>query len=438
MTNRKLNELMCLTGGDAPAGRLMRLYWQPVALAEELAGPRPVKPVRIMGQDFVLFRDEAGRLGLLDRACPHRGADLAFARREDGGLRCPFHGWLFDAAGRCLETPAEPVDSRLHERIRQPSYPVRDINGLVFAYLGPGTPPALPEFDCFVAPDSHSFAFKGFMECNWLQALEVGIDPAHASFLHRFEEDETTDTAYGRQFRAASIDSNVPMTTLLREYPRPTIDVEPTEFGLRLLTRRELNARQTHLRVTNLLFPNAFVIPMSAEMTITQWHVPVDDGSNYWFALFTSFGGPVDKDQMRQQRLELYQLPDYKPRLNRSNNWGYDPEEQRNKTFTGMGFDINVHDQWACESLGAIAYRTREHLATSDKAIIAYRRLLRRSIAQAEAGETPIMVLDRAAAAVMTGPASMDAIAPAQDWQSYWREVDRKRRNGAPWARTAA
>jgi phthalate 4,5-dioxygenase len=118
----------------------------------------------------------------------------------------------------------------------------------------------------------------------------VGIDPAHASFLHRFEEDESTETSYGRQFRAASIDSNIPMTTLLREYPRPTIDVELTEFGMRLLTRRELNERQTHVRVTNLLFPNGFVIPMSAEMTITQWHVPVDDESNYWFALFTSFG----------------------------------------------------------------------------------------------------------------------------------------------------
>ncbi len=439
MTTAAENARMCLTGAAEPAGKLMRLYWQPVALAEELAGPRPVKALRIMGQDMVLFRDEAGRLGLLDRACPHRGADLAFARREQGGLRCPFHGWLFDVEGRCLEMPAEPAGSRYCERIRQGSYPVREINGLIFAYLGAGAPPALPDFDCFVAPASHSFAFKGFMECNWLQALEVGIDPAHASFLHRFEEDESTDAAaYGRQFRAASIDSNIPMTTLLREYPRPRIDVEPTEFGLRLLTRRELNARQTHLRVTNLLFPNAFVIPMSAEMTITQWHVPVADGSNYWFALFTSFAAPVDKEQMRRQRLELYELPDYTPRLNRANNWGYDPEEQRTKTFTGMGFDINVHDQWACESLGPIADRTREHLGTSDKAIITYRRLLLRSIEQMERGETPVMVLDRAAASAMTGPASMDAIAPAEGWESYWREVDRRRRTAAPWSRTAA
>ncbi len=438
MISREENARMTLTGAGMPAGRLMRLYWQPVALADELAGPRPVKAVRLMGQDLVLFRDEAGRLGLLDRDCPHRGADLAYGRREHGGLRCPFHGWLFDVEGKCLQMPAEPPDSRYCERIRQGAYPVREKNGVIFAYLGVGAPPAFPDFDCFIAPDSHSFAFKGHMECNWLQALEVGIDPAHASFLHRFEEDESTETGYGRQFRAASIDSNIPMTTLLREYPRPKIDVEPAPFGLRLLTRRLLNERQTHLRVTNLLFPNAFVIPMSAEMTITQWHVPVDDGSNYWYAMFTSFGRSVDKDEMRRQRLELYQLPDYKPRLNRANHWGYDPEEQRTRTFTGMGFDINVHDQWACESQGTIADRTREHLGTSDKAIIAYRRLLLRSIAQAEAGETPLMVLDAAAAAGITGPAAMDAIGPTVGWEAYWPEVDRKRRSSASWAKSAA
>ena len=210
MVSHVNNERMCLTGAAAPAGKLLRLYWQPVALAEELAGSRPVKAVRLMGEDLVLFRDEEGRLGLLNRACPHRGADLAFGRREHGGLRCPFHGWLFDIAGRCLETPAEPEGSGFHQRIRQGSYPVREINGLVFAYLGTDALPTFPDFDCFIAPDSHSFAFKGFMECNWLQALEVGIDPAHASFLHRFEGDESAEAEYGRQFRAASIDFRRP------------------------------------------------------------------------------------------------------------------------------------------------------------------------------------------------------------------------------------
>ena len=140
----------------------------------------------------MLFRDEQGRYGLIDRHCPHRGADLAFGRLENGGLRCAFHGWLFDVAGKCLETPAEPKDSPLCKNVSQRAYPVVEKSGILWAYLGEGEPPAFPEIDCFVAPDSHTFAFKGQIDCNWLQALEVGIDPAHASFLHRFFEDEDT------------------------------------------------------------------------------------------------------------------------------------------------------------------------------------------------------------------------------------------------------
>src|SRR5687768_7120662 len=179
-------KLITETGEGAPAGELLRRYWQPAALAEELAGPRPIRPVRVLGRDMVLFRDGAGQLGLLDRDCPHRGADLAFGRLEDGGLRCLFHGWLFDRTGRCLQTPAEPEGRQLCTRVVQRSYPVVERNGIVFAYLGAGEPPAFPALDCFTAPESHVFAFKGHLDCNWLQAVEVGVDPAHASFLHRF------------------------------------------------------------------------------------------------------------------------------------------------------------------------------------------------------------------------------------------------------------
>ncbi len=144
--------------------------------------------------------------------------------------------------------------------------------------------------------------------------------------------------------------------------------------------------------MTNLLFPHAFHIPLSREMTITQWHVPTDDTTHYWYAIFTSFGGPVDKDEMRRQRLELYELPDYVPRKNKGNNYGFDPHEQEHETYTGMGADINVHDQWACESMGAIQDRTNEHLGQSDKGISAYRRILRRAIDEAGSGGTPLMV----------------------------------------------
>jgi phenylpropionate dioxygenase-like ring-hydroxylating dioxygenase large terminal subunit len=412
----------------------MRRYWQPAALVDELAGNRPLKAVRLLGEDLVLFRDEQGRYGLIERACPHRGTDLAFGRLEDGGLRCAFHGWLFDVAGQCLETPAEPEGSRMCENIRQRAYPVVEKSGILFAYLGPGEPPAWPAFDCFVAPASHTFAFKGLIECNWLQSLEVGIDPAHTSFLHRFFHDEDASKGYGKLFRDNSIDSDMPMTRLMREFPRPRIEIEPTGYGMRIVTLRRISEARTHVRVTNLVFPHTFVIPMSSEMTITQWHVSIDDTRHYWYAIFTSFAAPVDKEEMRRQRLALYELPDYVPRKNKHNDYGFDPHEQANATFTGMGADINVHDQWACESMGAIQDRTREHLGQSDKAITAYRRLLRQAIEDTKSGGKPLMVLDPASAPKLTGPATIDGIGPADDWQGYWQKTDLSKRQAASWA----
>jgi hypothetical protein len=169
-------------------------------------------------------------------------------------------------------------------------------------------------------------------------------------------------------------------------------------------------------------------------MTITQWHVPTDDLKHYWYAIFTSFGGPVDKDEMRRQRLQLYELPDYIPRKNKSNDYGFDPHEQAHETFTGMGADINVHDQWACESMGPIQDRTNEHLGQSDKAITAYRRILRRAIEEAGNGGRPLMVPDVTTAPKLTGPAAIDGIGPSNDWQAYWRRTDEARRKAASWA----
>jgi len=434
MLSAEQNDLITRTGPGTPAGRLMRYYWQPAALVDELAGNRPVKPVRLLGEDLVLFRDDKGRYGLLERACPHRGTDLAYGRLEGGGLRCAFHGWLFDTAGQCLETPAEPEGSRMCAGIRQKAYPVVEKSGILFAYMGAGEPPAFPHFDCFTAPDTHTFAFKGMIDCNWLQSLEVGIDPAHTSFLHRFFHDEEPEKGYGKLFRDKSIDSDMPMTRIMREFPRPQIEIEPTEYGMRVLTLRQISDASTHVRVTNLMFPHAFVIPMSSEMTISQWHVPIDDTRHYWYAIFVSFGAPVNKAEMRRQRLELYELPDYVPRKNKSNDYGFDPHEQQHETFTGMGADINVHDQWACESMGPIQDRTKEHLGQSDRAISAYRRILRGAIEQAGNGGRPLMVLDAASAAKITGPAAIDGIGPSADWRGYWQRTDAARRKASSWA----
>ena len=433
MISQAQNDLYTRVGRGTPCGELLRKYWQPVALVDEFNGERPVRPVRLLGENFVLFRDEKGQYGLLDRDCPHRNADLAFGRLEAGGLRCPFHGWLFDTAGNCLETPAEPAGSTFCQRIKQKSYPVLVRSGVIFAYLGKGEPPAFPALDCFVAPETHTFAFKGLWECNWLQSLEVGMDPAHASFLHRFFEDEDPEASYGKQFRSTSIDSDLPITKVLREYDQPEISVTPRDHGLRLTSLRRLDDKQTHVRVTNIVFPQAFVIPMSPEVTITQWHVPVDDYNNYWFTVFTSFTGPLDKKTMREQRLETYPEPDYRPIRNRANNWGYNPGEQKASTYLGMGFDINIHDQWACESQGPIQDRTREHLGTSDKAITSYRRLLAAEIEKNANGGTPLMHLDTKAAAEIRGPVSFDGVDRSGDTEAYWREGDAKRRKSAPW-----
>ena len=435
MMSQEQNDQLTRVGPGTEAGAVLRRYWQPAALADELMSERPVVPVRLLGEDLVLFRDNAGELGLIGRWCPHRGVDLCFGRREDDGLRCPFHGWHFDRTGQCVEQPGEPEGSQMHKNIKAVSYPVMEKNGIVFAYMGPGDPPPFPAFDCFTAPDSHVFAFKGLWECNWLQALEVGIDPAHASFLHRFLEDEDPRDSYGKQFRDSAADTGIPMTQLLREFPRPEITVEETDFGLRLISLRHMPDGRSHVRVTNQVFPEAICIPMSNEMTITQWHVPIDDETCYWYSMFVSFGKPVDKALMREQRLKEHRLPDYAPKKNKRNNYGYDPDEQSRLTYTGMGLDINVHDQWAVESMGAIQDRTREHLGRTDVGISRYRRLLREAIAKVAADDTAGLLMqgDEAALAAVKGPVAIDAIGTREETATVWGDSDAARRAAAPW-----
>ncbi len=430
MLSTEQNALVTETGTGTPGGALMRRYWQPAALVEELAGDRPLAPVRLMGEDLVLFRAEDGEPRLTARRCPHRGADLRFGRLEDGGLRCPFHGWLFDGKGRCLEQPAEPEGSNFHSRIRMAGYPCAERNGVVFAWLGPGQPPPLPDFDCFAAPDAFTFAFKGYLECNWLQALEVGIDPAHGSFLHRFFEDENPEEGYGLQFRDRVEGANFPLTRIMRDFPCPEIRIEDTGYGMRLTALRDLDEASKHVRITNLLFPNAIVIPLGNDMIISQWHVPIDDTHCWWYAMFTSYGETLDKQAMRDQRLELYTLPDYRPRLNKANDYGFDASEQMRATFTGMGDDINVHDQWAVESPGPIHDRTAEHLGVSDRAIIHYRRRLIGAIeAVAGGAEAPMRGNGPGGA-----PLAVDTVAPSEGWDETWRSYDAARRARSGWA----
>jgi phenylpropionate dioxygenase-like ring-hydroxylating dioxygenase large terminal subunit len=413
---------------------LLRAYWQPAALVSEIPVDRPVKAVRLLGEDLVLFRRDDGVWALVGRYCAHRGVDLAYGRREDGGIRCLYHGWLYDANGQCVEQPAEPPHSRFAAKVRIPSYPCAERNGIVFAYLGGGDPPPFPAYDCFQAPEPYTFAFKGLWECNWLQGIEGGIDPSHVSFLHRFIGDDPRE-AYGQQFSEEVPGTGQRLSRLVGERYRPDIEVEAAEHGLRVFALRQLTADTRHVRVTNLVFPNAFVVPFGDGKVFCQWHVPVDDENHHWYMIFYDFEQPADQETLLAQRLREVSLPDYRPLRNRANHWGFDPAEQRDLTYTGMGLDINVHDQWAVESMGRIQDRTVERLGVSDRAVSAYRRLLLRAIDSfAAGGAVPARPGDQASAARLTGPAAVDTIAPGDGWEDAWREHEARRRAKSPWA----
>jgi phenylpropionate dioxygenase-like ring-hydroxylating dioxygenase large terminal subunit len=304
-------------------------------------------------------------------------------------------------------------------------------NGIIWAWMGEGDAPLLPGIDAMIAPPAQVFAFKGMWDCNWLQAHEVGIDPSHASFLHRFLDDE--EEQYGLQFRAALGETGLASTKLLREIANPEITVEPTDYGFRLVSLRDFRGEFTHVRVTNCLFPNAITIPMSGEMTITQWHVPIDDERCYWYSMFVSYGEPVDATKMRAQRIDAVELPLYTPRTGRHNDWGFDPEDQRN-TYTGMGSDINVHDQWAVESQGQIHDRTREHLTPSDIGIRTQRRML--MAAMKDPNERNLV--GTADPGALRGPAAIDAVDIDDDHDKCWRDLETARREATGWAPSLA
>lgn len=401
MISQELNDQLTRIGPGSEAGAVLRQYWQPAALSDELKGTAPL-PVNLMGERLALVRNEAGNLSLVTRVA---GAD---------------------------ERPAHHPDQVVIDQ-QGPVYPAQEKRGIVFAYLGEGDPPAFPNFDCFRAPQTHVFAFKGLWECNWLQAFEIGIDPAHASFLHRFLEDEDPDDAYGKQFRDKAAHTNMPMTQILREYPRPEITIDETDYGLKITALRHMENDLTHVRVTNAIFPETICIPMSREMTITQWHVPVDDENCYWYTLFTSFDKPVDKALMRAQREAEHILPEYAPIKSKSNDYGYNPLEQETLTYTGMGLDINVHDQWAVEMMGSIQDRTREHLGRSDVAIIRNRRMLRKAIAAVQRGDCDALPMQDKAAENIIGPLSNDAVADTRNWQEASWKADMARRSACPW-----
>src|SRR3970040_710875 len=219
MISKEENDLLTQTNAGTPAGELMRRYWQPVALSEELPQGGAPRTVAIMGEELVLFRDDQGRVGLLGLHCSHRGTDLSYVRVENGGLRCLYHGWLYDIRGRVLEQPGEPGGGANRDLICHLAYPCQEAGGVVFTYMGPGDPPLLPNYEFLTVPEPQRTVTKIFYRCNYLQGNEGNIDPVHLSFLHQYLNE--SQVAHKRIVPGSGATDHA----LLREHIAPTIEV---------------------------------------------------------------------------------------------------------------------------------------------------------------------------------------------------------------------
>ncbi len=387
MISQEENDLLTRTDPETPCGELIRRYWQPVALSEELpAGGAPL-PVRLLGENLVLFRDDQGRPGLLGIHCCHRGADLSYGRVEDGGLRCIYHGWLYDINGRCMDQPGEPNGGEHRDSLRQLSYPCREAAGVVFAYLGPGESPQLPAYEFLNAPPGYSVVTKYYHECNYLQSNEGNIDPVHLSFLHR--NLEATERDRNRQVRGTTHSTN----TLYGQDLAPHIEVEFTDFGVRISTLRNSEAEKNYLRVSNFIMPNlsAFPGPTGGAGYSVNWHVPIDDTHHWKFVFSFSRENPISDQLLGREG--AHRTPDYKLIRNQRNRYMQDREELKTKTYTGLGHHFPSHDAYATESQGSIQNRTQEHVVSSDKAIVAARKQILQGIKDIQAGKDPTHVV---------------------------------------------
>jgi len=411
MLDRETNELLTRVGPGTPMGELLRRYWQPVALCEELAPGGPPKPVKILGEDLVLFRDERGRPGLLALHCSHRGADLSYGRLEDGGLRCIYHGWLYDIQGRCLQQPGEPDGGRNRDSIRHTAYPCRDYGDFIFAYMGRSEPPLLPAFENLAAPSSHRFIRKYYQECNFLQANEGNIDPIHLSFLHaQFDEGYWSSRDRHLPIKGAESTS----MAMYKQDRVPTIETEVTDFGVRIFTTRKVGEGKIYLRVSNFILPNLCAVPgpMGPDGFNMNWHVPIDDGHHWKYMITFRRSGPLDREEHKRS-FEADITPDYRLIRNLGNRFQQDREEMKQRTFSGIGPSFVVHDAFATESQGAVQDRTSEHPGTTDQAIVAERKLLIRAIRDLQEGCEPPLVFHDPTANGLPGMIVLSEVLPA-------------------------
>jgi len=382
MLTREENERLTRVGAGTPMGETMRRYWLPALLSWELPEPdgAPVR-LRLLGEDLVAFRATDGRIGVLEEFCPHRGASLWLGRNEENGLRCVYHGWKFDVTGQCVDQMNEP--RQFCSRIRVTSYPTCEVGGIVWTYMGPKDKlPAPPNFAWTQAPETHRSVSKVIQECNWLQALEGGIDTSHFTIMHRMLR---------RNALQPGIDPSGPGV----RGGAPTLEVDVTDYGYRYFGIRPLGD-SNYVRGYHFVMPFTQLRPPGPDKDEVHGHywVPMDDGNCMVWNFYSSFGAaPLgDRDRDGSNGGNAYGThvdpKTFLPYRNRANGWMIDRKMQKTETFTGID-GINQQDRAVQESMGRIVDRTRENLGPADRAVVATRKLLLEATDAVARGEQP-------------------------------------------------
>jgi phthalate 4,5-dioxygenase len=380
MLTREQNELIVRVGPGTPMGNALRAYWLPAVLSEEVEADGAPLRVRLLGEDLLAFRNTAGKVALLAHNCPHRGASLFFGRNEEGGLRCVYHGWKFAADGTCVDMPNEPAESDFRKKVRALAYPTRERNGVVWAYLGGGDiPPELPSLEWNLVPAAQRYITKRVQECNWVQAVEGGIDPSHSGFLHAPLHVDLSALSARDRYRLDK---------------RPHFALVETQYGLRLGARRVADPDRFYWSITHFMMPfyNAFNSGGGDEPQPSvggfAW-VPMDDTTTLAWCFTWNPQRTLRDDEQGDHprvrtgvhltptaRLAATSAPGgaWRPIANRSNEYLLDREVQRTTRFFGVP-GISPQDAAVQESMGQIADRSIEHLGSSDSALIRVRRL---------------------------------------------------------------
>ena len=365
------NELLVRSGPGTAMGDLFRRYWLPALLATELPGPDcPQVRLKLLGERMVAFRDTQGRLGLIDEFCAHRGVSLFFARNEECGLRCPYHGWKYDVTGQCVDVPSEPAASGFCQKIKLRSYPLAERGGVIWVYMGPADQqPPLPEWEFATVPAEQSYISKRLQECNYLQAMEGGIDSSHVSFLHSgaLNTDPLFKGSKGNQYNLGD--------------KKPVFEVVESEGGLYIGARRNAEDGSYYWRITPWVMPCFTMVPPRGDHPMHgHFWIPIDD-ENCWAWSFDYH--PVRAlTELERQAMEagkgVHVAVDknFRPLQNKDNDYLIDRAAQKSgRSFSGVeGF--GMQDASVQESMGPIQDRTKENLVSTDNGIIMARHRL--------------------------------------------------------------